>query len=132
MKTSSCKAKGRNLQYWAAEQLAGVLGIEFNQQDDLCPVHSREMGQSGKDVYIRDKALVEKFPFSVECKNTETISLYSYIEQAKRNTTPDTSWLVIHKKNKSKPVVIMDGEVFFKMVSELNALRDKSGTDSNA
>ncbi len=116
MKTSSCKAKGRNLQYWVAKKIAGIFGIEFNQQDDLCPIHSREMGQSGTDVYIRDKKMASVFPYDIECKNTEKVSLYAYIEQAKANTKKDKEWLVVHKKNHSKPIVIMDAEHFFSLI----------------
>ena len=41
--------------------------------------------ESGNDVYITDKSLYDKFPYAIECKNTETVSLYSYIEQVKAN-----------------------------------------------
>ena len=118
MKTSSCKAKGRNLQYWVAKQIAKLFDIEFNQQDDLCPIHSREMGQSGTDVYIRDKILSDKFKYDIECKNTEKVSLYAYIDQAKANTKEGREWLVIHKKNNSKPLAIMDASHFFDVLKE--------------
>ena len=114
MKTSSCKAKGRKLQYWVAEKIAELLGVKFDQQDDLCPIHSREMGQKNTDVYIRNQEIASKFPFDVECKNTETVSLYKDVEQAKSNTKKGNQWLVVHKKNNSKPVVILDAEYFFK------------------
>jgi hypothetical protein len=118
MKTASAKAKGRNFQYWVAHKIAEILGVTFNQQDDLSPIHSREMGQRGCDVYIRDKELAEKFPYAIECKNTEKISVYAYIEQAKVNTKEGQQWLVFHKKNRSKPIVIMDAEHFFKLYKE--------------
>jgi len=118
MKTSSCKAKGRNFQYWVANKIAELLGVNFNQQDDLCPIHSREMGQSGTDVYIRNKELKEQFPYAIECKNTETVSLYKYIEQAKSNTESGEQWLLFHKKNRSKPIVIMDAEYFFRLLKD--------------
>lgn len=117
--TASNKAKGRRLQYWVAEKVAQLLGVTFDQQDDLCPVHSREMSQSGDDVFIRDKALAEKFPYSIECKNTEKVSLYAFIEQAKANTKEGQEWLVVHKKNRSKPVVVMDAEHFFALAAKV-------------
>ena len=115
MKTSSKKAKGRNLQYWVANKLAWLFNIEFVQSDDLCPIHSREMGQSGADVFIRERSMYDKFPYDIECKNTEKVSLYAFIEQAKSNTKEGRQWLVFHKKNRCKPVVIMDAEHFFEM-----------------
>lgn len=117
MTTASRKAKGRNLQYWVAKKVAKLFGIVFDQQDDLCEIHSREMGQAGCDVYIRDKTLYDLFPYDIECKNTETVSLYAYIEQAKANTKEGRQWLVVHKKNQSKPIVIMDAEHFFDIVN---------------
>ena len=118
MKTASCKAKGRNLQYWVAKQIAKIFNTVFDQQDDLCPIHSREMGQSGTDVYIRDRAMSNKFKYDIECKNTEKVSLYAYIDQAKSNTKKGREWLVIHKKNNSKPVAIMDATHFFNLVKD--------------
>lgn len=119
MKTSSRKAKGRDLQYWVARQIGKLFGIEFNNQDDLCPIKSRGMGQSGNDVYLTDAELFEKFPYAVECKNTETISTYAYIRQVKENSQENQEWLVIHKKNYHKPIVILDAEHFFDLYKKL-------------
>ena len=127
MTTASKKAKGRNFQYWVARKVADLFGIEFIQSDDLCPVHSREMGQKGADVFIRNKEFYTMFPYDIECKNTETISVYGYIRQAKANTKENRQWLVFHKKNKSKPIVIMDAEHFFALQKELKELKIKLG-----
>jgi hypothetical protein len=122
MKTSSRKAKGRNFQYWVCEKICGVFGFTFDQQDDLCPVHSREMGQKGTDVVIRDKGVHAAFPYDIECKNTQTISVYSYIRQAEANTKEGRNWLIFHKKNHTKPIVIMDAEHFFELFKEAKKL----------
>lgn len=122
---ASRKAKGRNFQYWVANKLASLLGVEFNQQDDLCPIHSREMGQAGADVFIRERVLYDKFPFDIECKNQEKISVYNYIDQAKENTKEGRNWLVFHKKNHSKPIAILDAEVFFQIIEENIQLKEK-------
>jgi hypothetical protein len=119
MKTSSKKAKGRSLQYWVCNKIAELYEFEFDQQNDQCPIHSRDMGQSGTDVLIRDKQLYESFKYDVECKNTETISVYSYIDQAKANTKEGRNWAVIHKKNKSKPIVIIDADHFFNLLKQI-------------
>lgn len=116
MKTSSKKAKGRSLQHWACNKIAELYNIKFDQQNDQCPIHSRDMGQSGTDVLIRNKELYEHFIYDLECKNTETISVYSYIEQAKANTKEGRQWCVIHKKNRGKPIVIIDGDHFFELL----------------
>lgn len=119
MKTSSKKAKGRILQYWVADKICQLFGISFSYADDLCPIKSRGMGQSGNDVYITDKSLYDKFPYAIECKNTETVSLYSYIEQVKANTKDGQPWIVIHKKNRNKPIIIMDAEHFFDLYKNI-------------
>lgn len=113
MKTSSKKAKGRVLQQWVAKKIAKALDVPYHSQDDLCPIKSRGMGQQGADVYITDPALWERFRYAIECKNTETISVYAYIEQAKKHATEGQPWMVVHKKNRHKPIVILDAEHFF-------------------
>ena len=115
MKTRSAKNKGMKLQKWVCERISESLDIPFDNQDEQCEIHSRECGLSGTDVILRGEAY-KKFNYDVECKNTENISLYSYIEQAKSNTKENRQWLVIHKKNQSKPIVIMDADHFFELI----------------
>ena len=78
IKVSSAKGKGRNLQQFVCERISTILSIPFVNKDDFCDIHSREMGQSGVDVVLRGEAL-KKFPFSIECKSAENISLRSFI-----------------------------------------------------
>lgn len=111
MKTSSCKAKGRNLQMWVCQKIANIFNIEFDNQDDQCSIHSREMGQSGVDIILRG-VIYKKFLYDIECKNTEKLSLYPTIDQAINNTNLGRDWLIVHKKNRSDPIVIMDWEAF--------------------
>jgi len=101
IKTSSAKSKGRNLQYWVAERIAQLLGMQFNQHDDSCEIHSREMGQSGADVILRGEAK-KKFPFVVECKSCENISFHAFVEQA-RKYADEENWLLVIR-TKSLPV----------------------------
>lgn len=112
IKTSSAKAKGRNLQKWVCGEIAELIGIEYDQQDDNCLIHSREMGQHGNDIILREEVF-KKFPFSIECKNTEKFNIRESINQAIKNTKKDTSWMVIYKYNGLKiPVVIIDWNTF--------------------
>lgn len=109
---SSAKAKGRNLQYWVCEKISKLLGIPFNQQDDDCLIHSREMGQAGADIILRGEA-GKKFPFSIECKSSESLNLVGTIEQVKSNTKPNQDWIIVHKKKAiPNPIVIMDWDCF--------------------
>ncbi|MCK9281527.1 MAG: hypothetical protein M0P71_12955 [Melioribacteraceae bacterium] len=117
MKTSSAKAKGRNLQKWACEQISKLLFIPWGYEDEKL-IQPRLMGQSGTDVVLRMEAK-DQFLFDVECKATEKINLYKDIEQAKTNTSPTRNWLLIHKKNRNVPIVILDANVFFNIMEEL-------------
>ena len=68
MKTQSAKAKGRKLQQWVRDQI--IEQLEVHPED----IESRSMGAGGEDL-IMARAAREKFPFSVECKNVEKLSL---------------------------------------------------------
>lgn len=114
IKVSSAKAKGRDFQKWVCQKISEGTGIPYDQSDDQCLIHSREMGQHGKDIVLRGDA-DKAFPFSVECKNSETISLPAFIEQAKANSTDARPWLLALKNKKVKPVVVLAFETFFKL-----------------
>jgi len=109
IKISSAKAKGRELQKWAVIQIANLLGYDIPEEKDLRKIRSREMGQAGTDVVI-EKEFRQDFPFAVECKNCEQISLPAFIEQAKKNTSTTLPHLMLIVRNKSikEPVVIMN------------------------
>ncbi len=113
IKTSSAKGKGRNLQYWVCERIAEMFGIKFVQSDDTCLVHSRTMGLSGTDVVLTGE-LAEKFPFAVECKACETLSIPEWVRQARSNTKENQNYLLVFKKQTigSEPVVLMDWSCF--------------------
>lgn len=117
MKTSSCKAKGRRLQYYIAEKIAELFNIKFDSSDDLCPIKSRLMGNSGTDIYITDKKLNDLFPYDIEIKNVEKPSIKSWISQAKSNTKENRNFLLFWKcKEFKKPVVILDSDEFFNLI----------------
>lgn len=115
IKTSSAKAKGRNLQKWACEKISELLGIPWGK-DEL--IASREMGQSGTDVRLIGEAL-ERFPYSVECKWQESWSVPAWIKQAEANQLDGTDWLLIVKRNHIRPAVIMDAEHFFELFKKI-------------
>ena len=121
IKVSSAKGKGRGLQYFVCERVAKMFGIEFIQSDDNCLVHSREMGQHGTDIIVRGE-IYNKFPFDIECKSCESLSIPDWIRQAKENNKKeDRNWLVVFKKHTlgSEPFVIMGWECFEKMMMKI-------------
>lgn len=125
IKTSSAKAKGRNLQYWVCERLSELFGCKFDQSDDSCLIQSRPMGQHGTDIILREP-LSSRFPFDIECKACEKLSIPDWVRQAKANTKKGKFWLLVFRKKTlgNNPVVLMDWETLEKLykgeISEKN------------
>lgn len=111
MKPRSAKNKGKNFQNEIAKDISNLLNIPWGR-DEL--ISSREMGQQGTDIRLLGEAK-ERFPYSVECKCCEKWNLGEWIEQSRRNCAPGTSWLVVMRKNRFKPVVVMEWETFLKL-----------------
>ena len=79
MKPRSAKNKGKRLQN-------KVRDIILEKFDSLEPddVRSITMGDSGEDILLSPAAR-RLFPFSVECKAQESLSIWSALEQAESN-----------------------------------------------
>ena len=104
MKTSSAKAKGRKLQQWMRTLL--IEKLDVHPED----IESRSMGAGGEDL-IMARAAREKFPLSIECKNQEKVNVWESYKQAEENSNNHEPVVVI-KRNKSKPLVVIDAEYF--------------------
>ena len=107
MKTQSAKAKGRRLQQWFRDLL--IEKLDIHPED----IESRSMGAGGEDL-IMARAAREKFPYSIECKNQESVNLWKSYEQAQENSK-DSEPVVILKRNNTKPLVLVDAEYFVKL-----------------
>ena len=107
MKTQSAKAKGRRLQQWIRDLL--IEKLEIHPED----IESRSMGAGGEDL-IMARAARESFPYSIECKNQESVNLWKSYEQAQENSK-DYEPVVVLKRNNSKPLVLVDAEYFVKL-----------------
>ncbi|MEA2036493.1 MAG: hypothetical protein U9O94_03230, partial [Nanoarchaeota archaeon] len=81
-------------------------------------IASREMGQAGTDIRLLGEAL-DGFPFSVECKRCENMSVPAWVKQAKANQLDNTDWLLFTKRNREQPLVILDADVFFEILKKL-------------
>ena len=110
MKTQSAKAKGRRLQQWFRDLLIENLGV--HPED----VESRSMGAGGEDL-IMARAAREKFPMSIECKNQEKVNVWESYKQAEDNSGKYEP-VVIIKRNKSKPLVVVDAEYFVSLFNK--------------
>lgn len=114
IKISSRKQKARLLQQWACKKISELTGIDWGKD---APIESRPMGQSGCDVRM-EGAVLQKFPYSVECKAQENWSVKQWMEQAKENLIPNTNWLLIVKSSRREPIVIMDANHFFELLKK--------------
>ena len=111
MKTSSAKAKGRKLQQWFRDLLIEKLNV--HPED----IESRSMGAGGEDL-IMARAARKKFPYSIECKNQESVNVWNAYEQAKENSG-DYEPIVVLKRNNTKPLVLVDADYFVRLHNEL-------------
>ena len=107
MKPQSAKAKGRNLQKWTRERR--IEELDIHPED----IKSTSMGAGGEDV-IMARAAREKFPYSIECKNQEKLNVWSAYDQAESNSG-NYAPLVVIKRNRQKPLVVLDAEYFMKL-----------------
>ena len=111
MKTQSAKAKGRKLQ-----QMVRDLILETFTELEPDDVRSTSMGAGGEDLQLSPAAR-KKFPYSVECKNVEKLNVWGAYEQAEKpsgNHEP----LLIMKKNRKKPLVVIDLEAFVELLKD--------------
>jgi hypothetical protein len=106
MKTSSAKAKGRNLQKWVANQL---LAFEPTLEPD--DIKSTSMGAGGEDVMLSPAAR-RVYPWQIECKSYARIAVYDFYNQACSHGAHEP--VVFIKQNQHKPLAIVDAEYFIK------------------
>ena len=104
MRTQSKKAKGRRLQQWVRDLL--IEKLEVHPED----IESRSMGAGGEDL-IMSRSAREKFPYSIECKNQESLNIWKSYEQAQQNSG-NYEPIVVLKRNNVKPLVLVDADYF--------------------
>ena len=109
MNTQSAKAKGRKLQQWVRDTIISACKVK---DDD---VQSRSMGAAGEDIMLSPNARA-KFPYSVECKNQERISIWKAYDQAGTNAGCHEPLLII-KRNNSRALAVVDAQHFINRCS---------------
>lgn len=106
--------KCQRLQKWVCKKISELLDIPYGVDEQIAP---RESGQPGVDVRLVADAK-KRCKLSIECKNQERWDVHSWIEQAKANQLEGTDWIVIAKRNHKDPVVILDADIFFKILKK--------------
>lgn len=112
MKPASCKAKGRKLQDEIREAI-----LETFPELDPADVKTAIMGESGKDIQL-SAAAQKVFPYGVEAKNTEKLSIWSAWRQACANAGT-LKPCVIFRRNHSETLAVI-------RLSDLLALLEKT------
>ena len=108
MNPKSVKAKGRVLQNLVRDKLHKL----FPKLTE--DIQSQTMGMKGMDIVLTPMAR-KKIPYAFECKNVERFDLWKTWDQAADNAE-DLDPVVVVKKNKRKPKVIVDLELFLKLI----------------
>tara|TARA_R110000824_G_scaffold62984_2_gene166240 strand:- start:1471 stop:1749 length:279 start_codon:yes stop_codon:yes gene_type:complete len=76
-------------------------------------VESRSMGAGGEDLMLSSQAR-KVFPYSVECKNQESLNVWKAYEQSQSNSGSYEPLLVI-KKNRKDPLIVVDAKYFIEL-----------------
>lgn len=111
MKPHSAKQKGRRLQQEVRNLLIQYFGLH---EDD---VQSRSMGACGEDLQLSPKAR-KVFPFSVEAKCQQALSIWSALKQAEANCNGHTP-LLVFKRNRSEVYCALRMEDLLKLLRRL-------------
>ena len=112
MKPRSAKNKGKRLQ----NKVRDLILEKFNSKLEPDDVRSITMGESGEDILLSPAAR-RMFPFSVECKSQEKLSIWSSLEQADDNSG-DHIPLLIFKRNRSKTYAVLEFDELLKLLNE--------------
>ena len=117
----SRKSKGRGFQQSLREDLITHLGIS---PDDIL---STAMGQGGCDLYLSPAAR-SVFPFGVEAKRCESISLPAWWKQCENNASKVAlTPLLVFKRNREEPLAVLRWEDLLALIKSISS----SQTDSS-
>lgn len=88
-------------------------------------VRSLPMGAQGADIWLSQEAL-EKFPFAIECKNTEKLNIWAAFSQAQRHSGVGKGYrqnspMVIFSRNRSPILVTLELDILLGLLSERKA-----------
>lgn len=106
----SSKAKGR-----AGSLAAAVLLREFLELAEA-DVFVKATSQIGVDLHLSEVARLA-FPFSIEVKNVETLSIWAALRQAEENATPEMPAVLFFKRAGTRMYVALDAAIFLQKVN---------------
>ena len=107
MKTRSCKNKGQRLQKFVVTELREQLNFDVGVTTCFEGViQANPMGNSGRDVKLSGDAQ-DKIRYDIECKNCEAWNIPNFWKQTITNTDEGRKPLLVIKKNRHEPLVVM-------------------------
>ena len=112
MKPRSAKNKGKRLQ----NTVRDLILEKFNSKLEPDDVRSITMGDAGEDILLSPAAR-RLFPFSVECKAQESLSIWSALQQAESNAGKHIP-LLVFKRNRSKTYAVLEFKELLKLLDE--------------
>lgn len=112
MKTSSAKQKGRKLQQEVRDKLLDKYILL--EEDDI---RSTGMGQQGEDIQLSPRAK-QFIPFGIECKNQESLSIWSALKQCEKNCKNDIP-LLVFKRNRTDIYCTLKFDDLLKLMNKL-------------
>jgi hypothetical protein len=118
MKVHSAKAKGRRHQQYVCKKLVET-GYDLETDD----IRSASMGAPGEDILFSPAAR-RQFPFSIECKNVEKLSIWSAINQCRENAPEDTTPAVVFTRNHETAQISLPFEKFLEIYKVYLRMKD--------
>lgn len=112
MKTQSAKGKGRRHQQYVRDKLYETFK-ELEEGD----IESTSMGAGGIDIKLSPKAK-KLFPYSIECKNQETINVWQSFKQAESNCVAGTKPLLVFKRNRTEVYCMLKFDDFLELYQQ--------------
>ena len=113
MKTRSAKNKGKRLQ----NTVRNLLVEKYSEILESGDIKSTTMGESGIDVQLSPAAR-KLFPWGIECKNQEAISIWKCLKQAEiAADDEDLKPLLVFKRNKSKIYAVLELQDFLDLLN---------------
>lgn len=106
----SRKSKGAKFQ----KEIRQVLLETFESLEDD-DIKTAIMGESGMDIKL-SPAAQRLFPYAIEAKAQEKVSLRSWWDQAKVNATDKLEPLLITKQSRKEPLVVMSLDQFISLI----------------
>lgn len=109
----SRKQKSRSLQNHVAEKIR-----ESFPKLTINDVKPSIMGESGIDIKLSESAR-KIFPYGIECKNQEKISIWGAIDQCESNSQAENlTPILIFKRNRTEPYAVIKLSEFLKLVKK--------------